>query len=233
MKRQKYHFLVLKKFSSGLSFLTLPEQTFGRNPVPAEANVLDAGSSTILARTRKKSKEGDIFFTTTLRQGTRSLVVADIHPIGDADTDVTLSDARTLFESMYPDIKLPERKIQTKKKAKKALSSVRLEPVQSAAMAEPYRRILETTDIPGVELYFLLNKDEAAVIAGFPGFKFQCRLVQLRETLFLLPDGFAGIRARQKNAYLKVTKEQLQLPDLFGAITDTQGNTYIPVKSIR
>lgn len=232
MKRQKYHFIVLRRFSSGLSFIALPGQRFGTVPVPAEANVIDAKSSTALTRARRKGHEGDVFFTTTLRQGTNSLVAADARPLSDADRDVTLSDARALFESLFPSYILPSSKIQKSGVVKEGGGGVPDE--NPTGVTEPIPAGVTAPARPASgKLYCLLSDEEAEIVSVFPGFGEQARVLLMGAPRFLIPDGFAGVRATDHDAYISFRGGKVQAVDMARAVTDIQGNVYIPVRSIK
>ena len=98
-KRPKYHFLTILVRTDGKTSVTaLPDQTFGRNPVPERILVKDAAGSTAVTRARKKGKPGDIFFTTTLKDLGGCLQAKDIFPLEEGDTNIIFSDVRDLYQ---------------------------------------------------------------------------------------------------------------------------------------
>lgn len=80
----------------GRSIVTLPKQTFGNTPVPEGTLVKDIEHSTLLARTKKTGKPGQVFFTTTLYKTATSLRAKDIYPL-EGHGDIMYSDAEDLF----------------------------------------------------------------------------------------------------------------------------------------
>lgn len=99
MKRPKYHFFVAAANGNGKSLLSLPGQTFGQIPVPANVLVKDMKGSTAVASARRKSSLGDIWFTTTLKRNGLSLVAKDMHSLRGC-TDVFLADAAQEYENL-------------------------------------------------------------------------------------------------------------------------------------
>lgn len=81
MKRPKYHFLIVSETKRGKFILTLPKQTMGRIPVCPNIIVRDVMGKTTLCRMKKKSKDGDSLFTTTLRGGMPTYTASDIYPL--------------------------------------------------------------------------------------------------------------------------------------------------------
>lgn len=98
MKRPKYHFLVTVQNGNGKSIVTLPGQTFGQTPVPEMILVKDEKGSHAVSLARRKSGEGELFFTTTLRRRPSGvLLAADIHPLCNNE-DIMYSDVMEEYQ---------------------------------------------------------------------------------------------------------------------------------------
>ena len=95
--RPKYHFLTVTERKTGKSIVTLPGQTFGRNPVPDGYLVKDAKGLTQVTNQRKKARPGDVFFTTTLEKKSGFCTVKDIYPL-KGNANVLFSDAEDRYE---------------------------------------------------------------------------------------------------------------------------------------
>lgn len=101
MARQKYHFLTVTRFSTGLSVTTLPGQMLGLTPVTPGILVKDRKKQTVVQRMKKKSTEGTILFTSTLKRANGCYTADDIHPL-HGNEDVMLADAIEEYERLYP-----------------------------------------------------------------------------------------------------------------------------------
>lgn len=103
--RPKYHFLTVVSHSVGKSFVALPGQSFGRKPVPAGILVKDKKKSSVLAKARKDATEGEIYFTTTLREAASGCLVAeDICPLR-SPSSVFHSDAEECYNAYLESLK--------------------------------------------------------------------------------------------------------------------------------
>lgn len=76
----------------------MPGQTFGQNAVPAGVLVKDAKGRTVVAKARKTAKEGDLFFTTTLKQASGCLVTLDICRL-DEQGNMFAAEAREYYKN--------------------------------------------------------------------------------------------------------------------------------------
>lgn len=83
--RPKYHFLTVVSSGTGRHVVSLPYQTFGSKDVPWGILVKDRKGKTIVTKARRKTSEGDILFTTTLRQAGGCLIADDIHLLKESD----------------------------------------------------------------------------------------------------------------------------------------------------
>jgi hypothetical protein len=81
MKRNEYHFLTVRATPRGRSFFAVPGQTLGRSPVPTDIIVTDRGGRSALRNARKEAKEGEIFYTTTLRRATGKFTADSVMPL--------------------------------------------------------------------------------------------------------------------------------------------------------
>ena len=97
MAKQKYHFLTVRRFASGLSVVTLPGQTLGTQNVTPGILVKDRKKQTIIQRMKRSSSEGRILFTCSLKKGNGFYTADDIHAL-DAIDDIMLSDAIQAYE---------------------------------------------------------------------------------------------------------------------------------------
>ena len=98
MKKPKYHFLAIKETSYGKTLVVLAGQTFGLTDIQADTLVKDAKGHTFVSSARRKGNPGDIFFTTTLRNGAGFVVAADIHPLAEASTNIMFNDAKEAYD---------------------------------------------------------------------------------------------------------------------------------------
>jgi len=103
-KRPKYHFLIARKSPSGGGILTLPGQTFGLKPVMAGITVKDLKGWTVIANARRKAKDGEVFFTTTLSQSTHTMVATNIFPLEGCD-DILYQDVHEQYQQYLNDLK--------------------------------------------------------------------------------------------------------------------------------
>ena len=95
----KYHFLTICERANGRSLVTLPGQTFGRNPVPEHVLVKDVKGSTVLTRTKRKGRTGEVFFTTSLTAKLGYCTAKDIHPL-EGNDNVLYQDACDEYERL-------------------------------------------------------------------------------------------------------------------------------------
>ena len=77
----KYHFLHLRRKNTGLFLFALPGQKLGRSPVLTYSMVKDKRGTSCLHSVKSTGKDGDVFFTTTLKRGKGCYIVTDIHPL--------------------------------------------------------------------------------------------------------------------------------------------------------
>lgn len=96
-KRPKYHFLTVVTTKTGKRIVAMPGQTFGQKAVTPGVLVKDVKGGTIVANVRKTAKEGDVFFTTTLKQADGCLVVQDIYRLDDQE-NIFAVEAREYYE---------------------------------------------------------------------------------------------------------------------------------------
>jgi len=100
MRKPKYHFLVLRAYGNGTSLVALPGQTFGNRKVPEGVLVKDRKGSTVIARARKGARDGDIFFTTSLRPLGDVLSADDIFPLRGHGRAL-FADAEDEYEKLF------------------------------------------------------------------------------------------------------------------------------------
>ena len=81
MRKPKYHFLQLTQRPRGKFLFALPGQMLGRSPVLTYSMVKDKRGATCLHSVKSTGKDGDVFFTTTLKRGRGCYTVTDIHPL--------------------------------------------------------------------------------------------------------------------------------------------------------
>lgn len=97
MARQKYHFLTVTRFATGLSVTTLPGQMLGLTPVTPGILVKDRKKQTLVQRIKRSSSEGRILFTSTLKRANGCYTADDIHALDDIK-DIMYSDAIQAYD---------------------------------------------------------------------------------------------------------------------------------------
>ena len=103
-KRQasKYHFLRVTAGPTGKSILTLPGQTLLGRPVMSGVLVKDIKYNNELSKAKRKAKDGDIFFTTTLRALSGCYAAASVYEFDETGSRV-FPDVKEEFDALYPD----------------------------------------------------------------------------------------------------------------------------------
>lgn len=98
-RKTNYHFLVLKRFPSGLSIVTLPGQTIGRyeDIVLSDIIVKDLRGKDEVRKAKKDAEEGDIFFTTSLARKNGCYTARDIVNLSKCD-NLFLIEPRAAYE---------------------------------------------------------------------------------------------------------------------------------------
>ena len=93
MKKGNYHFLTVRVTPHGRSFFAVPGQMLGRSPLPTDIIVTDRGGRSALRNARKEAKDGEIFYTTTLRRATGKFTAESVMPLSST-CDLFAPEAR-------------------------------------------------------------------------------------------------------------------------------------------
>lgn len=83
MGKERYHFIRLVRTTTGLSWRTMPGQTFGRNPVPDGVLVKDTSGTKTLAVLKKDASEGKVVYTSSLKKVSGYCTVREAWPLDD------------------------------------------------------------------------------------------------------------------------------------------------------
>lgn len=81
MKKSNIHFLTVKVTPRGRSFFAIPGQMLGRSPLPTDIIVTDRGRRSALRNARRDAKDGEVFYTTTLRRATGKFTADYVNPL--------------------------------------------------------------------------------------------------------------------------------------------------------
>ena len=100
MRKEKYHFIRLVRTTTGLSWRTMPGQTFGRNPVPDGVLVKDASGTKALTVLKKNASEGEIICTSSLKKVSGYCTVREAWPLDDT-THLFHEEAQRQYDLLY------------------------------------------------------------------------------------------------------------------------------------
>ncbi len=99
MKRPPFHFFIVTANRNGKSLISLPGQTFGQIPVPANILVKDSRGSTAVSRARRKAKEGQVYYTASLKKTGTGLSASDMTLLAPGD-DIFQAQAQACYEAL-------------------------------------------------------------------------------------------------------------------------------------